>query len=864
MVVESTEPDPIAGDVATINSFDVVPTLLDTACRITGMGFAAIARVTDNRWIACSVRDEINFGLQPGGELKVESTICHEIRQHRRSVVIPDVDADPVYAAHHTPATYGLKSYISVPIILPDGRFFGTLCAIDPKPHDLARPEVLPTFELFARLIALQLDQADQTAARTRASAVTLESEVRHRQILDSATDFAIIATDRDGRVTRWNAGAENILGWREAEMLGKPVDRFFTPEDQAIGRPAREMRLTLEVGHSNDERWHLRADGARFWAQGEMTPLRRSDGETVGFVKVLRDRTAERLREQRLDLLARASAGLLSSDDPDRILQDILASGAESLGYDKSYSYLLNSDCTRMRLLQSTGVEQDIQDWLADICPVDVPLCGLVAQQRAPLILDHVQQSTDPRTEISRRNGTRAYAGFPVQSETTLYGVISFVSTSRDRFEDEAISFFEGFARFLSIGRERLDREAMLSDLAMTLERRIEDRTRELMASEEALRHSQRMDAVGQLTGGVAHDFNNLLTVIRGSVDLLRRPDLPPERRARYVEAIGDTADRAAKLTGQLLAFARRQTLNPAAFDVGERLRAVTDMLNSVTGTRVNVTLDLPDERCVVRADVSQFETALVNMAVNARDAMAGDGRLTITLACSVNKPAIRGHAAADSAFAAISLADTGTGIAAADLERVFEPFFTTKAVGKGTGLGLSQVFGFAKQSGGDVDVRSIPGEGTAFTLYLPLAEPGAEPEAAAPAQERRPGKPGLSILIVEDNEEVGRFANEALDDMGYRTLLVSSAEEALDQLETVEAGFDIVFSDVVMPGIGGLELAKRLSQTRPDLPVILASGYSHVLAEEGAHGFPLLQKPYSTEQLVRAIDTMLEKTRS
>jgi len=856
MVADPSLPEPIAADIATIGAFDVVPTLLDTVCRITGMGFAAIARVTDDHWVACSVRDEINFGLQPGDALKLETTICHEIRQHRQSVVIPDVDADPVYATHPTPALYGLKSYISVPIVLPDGRFFGTLCAIDPKPQDLNRPEILPTFEMFARLIALQLEQADQASARARANDVTRESEARHRQILDSATDFAIIAMDCEGRVTRWNAGAENILGWREADMLGATIERFFTPEDCAIGRPAHEIARALEVGHGNDERWHLRADGSRFWAQGEMTPLRDADDTVIGFVKVLRDRTEERLREQRLDLLARASAGLLSSDDPDQVLQEILSSGAESLGYDRSYSYLLNNDCSRMRLLQSTGVEEETRAWLADVCPVDVPLCGLVAEQRAPLILEHVQQSTDPRTEISRRNGTRAYAGFPVQSDTTLYGVISFVSTSRDRFESEAISFFESFARFLSIGRERLDREAALSDLAMTLEHRIEARTRELMASEEALRHSQRMDAVGQLTGGVAHDFNNLLTVIRGSVDLLRRPDLPPERRARYVEAIGDTADRAAKLTGQLLAFARRQTLNPAAFEVGERLRTVADMLNSVTGKRVAIALDLPDIPCIVRADVSQFETALVNMAVNARDAMAGDGQLTIRLACSVPKPVIRGHAASDSHFAAISLIDTGAGIEPGILERVFEPFFTTKAVGKGTGLGLSQVFGFAKQSGGDVAVESVPGQGTTFTLYLPQAEPGAEPEVAPRTKEAAVREAGLSILIVEDNEEVGSFAREALDDLGYRTLLVCSAEDALHRLGPDGAGFDVVFSDVVMPGMGGLELGKRLRETHPTLPVILASGYSHILAEEGAHGFHLLQKPYSTQQLARAID--------
>nr|WP_281393321.1 GAF domain-containing protein [Sphingomonas xinjiangensis] len=855
---ESFVSDAFSDDVDSINRIDIVPTLLDTVCQITGMRFAAIARVTEDRWIACSVRDEINFGLKPGSELKLETTICHEIRQSRKAVVISDVDVDPAYARHHTPAIYGLKSYISVPILLPDGRFFGTLCAIDPLPRDLNRPEILSSFGLFAKLVALHLNQADLLTASLAHSDALAEGETRHRQILDSATDFAIVATNLDGKVTRWNRGAENILGWSEQEMLGEPVDRFFTPEDRAIGRPQHEMQCALEVGHGNDERWHLRADGQRFWAQGEMTPLKRNDGEVIGFVKVLRDRTEERLREQRLDLLARASAGLLSSDDPDKVLQEILSAGSETLGYEKSFSYLLNNNCTRMRLLQSSGVEEDIKDWLADTCPVDVPLCGLVAQQRAPLILDHIQESTDPRTEISRRHGTRAYAGFPVMSEDKLFGVISFVSVNRDRFADEAISFFENFARFLSIGRERLDREAALSDLAMTLEHRVEARTRELMISEEALRQSQKMDAVGQLTGGVAHDFNNLLTVIRGSVDLLRRPDLPAERRNRYIQAIGDTAERATKLTGQLLAFARRQTLSPAAFDVGTRLREVADMLNSVTGARVTIALDLPVTPCVVRADLSQFETALVNMAVNARDAMNGEGQLTIKAVCAAGVPPIRGHAGVQSRFVAISLTDTGIGIQPLDLPRIFEPFFTTKDVGKGTGLGLSQVFGFAKQSGGDVDVESTPGEGTTFTLYLPEAE-GAHVDDAPQNACRSPVKRSLRILIAEDNLEVGRFSSEALQDMGYRTVLVPSAEDALEILDRDGSGFDAVFSDVVMPGIGGLELAKKLKIRMPGMPVILASGYSHVLAAEGAHGFKLLQKPYSAEQLSQALESLI-----
>ncbi|TGD94819.1 hybrid sensor histidine kinase/response regulator [Methylobacterium nonmethylotrophicum] len=388
-------------------------------------------------------------------------------------------------------------------------------------------------------------------------------------------------------------------------------------------------------------------------------------------------------------------------------------------------------------------------------------------------------------------------------------------------------------------------------------------ERAHRLVQAEEALRQSQKMEAVGQLTGGVAHDFNNLLTIIRSSVDFLRRPDLPEARKARYLDAVSDTVDRAAKLTGQLLAFARRQALAPEVFDVVARLQGVADMLDTVTGARIRVVTQAPDRPCFVRADLSQFETALINMAVNARDAMEGEGTLTLAVACGAEKPEIRGHAAAHGPFAAISLTDTGNGMIPAVMEKIFEPFFTTKEVGKGTGLGLSQVFGFAKQSGGDVDVTSRPGAGSTFVLYLPEVAAPAEPGRPLPADEgMAPARAGQRVLLVEDNVGVGRFAAQILNDLGYVTTWVTNAEAALDVLAQ-DPAYDAVFSDVVMPGMGGIELGKALRQRHPGLPVLLTSGYSHVLAQEGSHGFPLLHKPYSAEQLSRMLASAIGQRR-
>jgi CheY-like chemotaxis protein len=263
----------------------------------------------------------------------------------------------------------------------------------------------------------------------------------------------------------------------------------------------------------------------------------------------------------------------------------------------------------------------------------------------------------------------------------------------------------------------------------------------------------------------------------------------------------------------------------------------------------------------------VGQFATQILEdlgyrptWAVNARDAMDGEGTLTLRLGCGAALHAIRGHAGSRKAFAAVSLTDTGSGIPPDRIGRIFEPFFTTKEVGKGTGLGLSQVFGFAKQSGGDVDVASVVGEGTTFTLYLPEVEP-EEGQVRDRVQDGdlAPLGTGQRILVVEDNVGVGQFATQILEDLGYRPTWAANAEEALDRLGADGDGFDMVFSDVVMPGMGGVDLAKALQRRLPHLPVVLASGYSHVLAQEGTHGFDLLHKPYSAEQLGRILHRFL-----
>ena len=415
-------------------------------------------------------------------------------------------------------------------------------------------------------------------------------------------------------------------------------------------------------------------------------------------------------------------------------------------------------------------------------------------------------------------------------------------------------------FGTNTDISHQRAAEEA-LRRLADELEERVEQRTREHEQAQDALRQAQKMEAIGQLTGGVAHDFNNLLTVIRGSVDLLKREGLSEEKRRVYVDAIGSTADRATKLTGQLLAFARRQTLTPELFDAGDSLRNVADIVRTLIGSRVQLRITPPLEPAYTLADRGQFDTAIVNMAINARDAMDGEGTLIIEVKPVRGIPAIRGHHPVAGEFVAVTITDTGTGISESDVDRIFEPFFTTKGVGSGTGLGLSQVIGFAKQSGGDVHVDSRPGEGTTFTLYLPRSYPGTSRVAPLDQVDAPSNGAGTCVLVVEDNEQVGAFATQALRELGYESVLASDGACALAELEAGCDRFHIVFSDVVMPGMSGIDLAGEVRRRHPGVPVVLTSGYSHVLAQTGAHGFELLHKPYSVEQLSRVLGKALAR---
>jgi two-component system, NtrC family, sensor kinase len=378
-----------------------------------------------------------------------------------------------------------------------------------------------------------------------------------------------------------------------------------------------------------------------------------------------------------------------------------------------------------------------------------------------------------------------------------------------------------------------------------------LEEEMRRREVAEAAFLQAQKMEAVGQLTGGIAHDFNNLLTVISGNLELLQRSTLD-ERQTRMVAAAQRAARRGEGLSQHLLVFSRRQALRPVDFTIGERLLDLRELLERSLRDDIELVVDAPAETWPIHADPAQLDLAILNIAVNARDAMPNGGKLTI-VARNLVLPRDDGAPSLVGEFVALKVSDTGTGMSAEIKARVFEPFFTTKEVGKGTGLGLSQVYGFATQSSGTAAIDSAPQRGTTVTIYLPRAASSlldeAQRRAAAP-----PVDGGLRVLLVEDDDEVAELATLLLGELGHRVVRAASATAALEQLQHNTA-FDIVFSDIVMPGMSGLDLAHEIRRRWPDLPVVLTTGYSSSAEAAGRDEFPILPKPYDAATLRRVL---------
>jgi two-component system NtrC family sensor kinase len=386
---------------------------------------------------------------------------------------------------------------------------------------------------------------------------------------------------------------------------------------------------------------------------------------------------------------------------------------------------------------------------------------------------------------------------------------------------------------------------------LALKRTRRFYEEATRRQVAESALKQSQRLEALGQLTGGVAHDFNNLLMVVGGSAQRLKRRHHDPAD-LRSLDMIESAVRKGANLTRQLLSFARRQSLSPKVIDLIDCIEKFREILRQSIPGDIEIELEAPQQKVPVKIDPDEFEIALLNLTLNARDAMPDGGRITISVK-TVTLDENSGPKGLTGEFAVIAFSDTGSGIADDIRDRIFEPFFTTKKVDRGTGLGLSQVYGFVQQSQGAITVTSRPGAGTTFELLLPCCDEALHAESKA-ADDAAPPVKSATVLLVEDHPDVSAVGSDYVQQCGFKVVCAASAEVAVDILNQ-RSDIDLVFSDIVMPGMSGLELGRLIREHHPETPVVLASGYSDRAALAVEEGFILLQKPYSLEALRRSL---------
>jgi PAS domain S-box-containing protein len=713
------------------------------------------------------------------------------------------------------------------------------------------------------------------------------------RQIVQSAIDTAIVTMNPDGLVTSWNEGARRLLGWTEAEMLGHSLDRIF-PEDnkQQLAREFDDARSRGRGG--GEEGWRLRSDGTRFWAAGAITPIRSDDDELTGFVKVLRDRTEQRKAEEvaaeerrALEILNRAGSALAAETDLHQLVQIVTDAGVELTGaeFGAFFYNVLNEKGESYTLYTLSGAP--LEAFSKFPMPRNTEVFAPTFNGEGIVRSDDITK--DPRYgKNAPRQGmpeghlpVRSYLAVPVMSRTgEVLGGLFFGHATPGVFTDRSESGLQGLAAEAAVAidntslaqaaqREIADRrlaEDALREMNATLEQQIEERTAKLRENEEALRQSQKMEAVGQLTGGVAHDFNNLLQVIIGNLDTIQRhlPEDQGRLRRAATQALAG-ARRAAALTQRLLAFARRQPLDPKPVNVNGLVTGLSDMIHRTLGETVAVETVLAAGLWQIEADANELEAAILNLAVNARDAMPEGGRLTIETS----------NAHIDEAYAAtlpevtpgqyvlVCVSDTGMGMDADTVGKVFEPFFTTKPVGRGTGLGLSQVYGFVKQSGGHVKIYSEVGQGTSVKIYLPRLTAAGEPDEVPQDEPEPEGGSEETILVVEDDDDVRTYSVEILRELGYRVLEAHDGLSALRLLER-QTRVDLLFTDVVLPGgMTGAQVALRARELRPGLKVLFTTGYArNAIIHHGRldKGVQLVTKPFSSADLATKVRDVLD----
>jgi PAS domain S-box-containing protein len=623
--------------------------------------------------------------------------------------------------------------------------------------------------------------------------------EGRYRLLVEAVTDYAIYMLDPTGVVTSWNPGARRFKGYEAAEIIGEHFSRFYTPQDRARDLPQTALNIAAREGKFEGEGWRVRKDGTYFWAHVVIDPIREPGGELVGFAKITRDLTDRREVEE----------SLRRSEEQFRLLVQSVTDYA---------IYMLDANGNISSWNQGA---QRIKGYLPD---------EIIGQHFSKFYTEEDRQRGEPERALQTaiREGRFEREGHRVRKDGSVFNAHVIIDPIRDE-KGEVV----GFAKVTRDITERIKNQ------------------QDLEQAREALFQSQKMDAIGQLTGGVAHDFNNLLMAILGSLELAKKrlPDDP--QVTRLLDNAIQGAQRGSILTQRMLSFARRQTLETKPIDLPDLMGNLIELLQSSIGAGVRIETDLPRSLPPILADENQLELALLNLTVNARDASAEGAAIRIEARDqmlksdnSVGLPAGR--------YVCLSIIDRGAGMDAETLARATEPFFTTKGVGKGTGLGLSMVHGMAEQIGGRFVLKSSLGQGTTAEIWIPAAAANEEaltedavPAGGGPA-------PSLKILAVDDDGLVLFNTLAMLEDLGHVALEARSGPEALDILE--KNVVDLVITDQAMPQMSGLQLIAVIKERWPNLPVILATGYAELPA--GAiQGMPKLAKPFSETDLANTI---------
>jgi PAS domain S-box-containing protein len=630
---------------------------------------------------------------------------------------------------------------------------------------------------------------------RVAAQHALRDSERRFRLLVEGVIDYAIYILDPNGIIYNWNSGAERLKGYRGDEVIGQHFSRFYTKEDRAAGLPARMLERAARDGYYEAEGWRVRKDGGRFWASVTVRAIRNEAGRLEGFAKVTRDITERQAAQEALR-------------QSERQFRLMVGNVTDYAVYMLDPNGIVTSWNAGAQRIKGYRADEVVGQHFSRFYPEGERLAG--TPQRAL------------RTAIEE--GRFEAEGWRVRKDGSLF----WANVVIDPIIDEDGSLV-GFAKITRDITERRDAQLALQE------------------AQAQRAHAQKMDALGQLTGGVAHDFNNLLMVVSGHVQTLKSRVTGDPRSTRALQAIELAAQRGASLTRQLLSFSRRQSCNPVVVSLVERIETSRTMVATSIGPNVTLNTVIGPDAWPVKVDESELELALVNLTLNARDAMPKGGTVAIT---SRNVRLARGDTPAgiEGDFVALRISDTGEGIPPDVIPRVFDPFFTTKEVGKGSGLGLSQVYGFVHQSGGTVTIDSELGKGTSIVLYLPRADREATPAAPRVAMKQAGG----SVLLVEDNPEVAEVTRGMLEELGYEVHATSNAASALRLVSAKE--FALMVSDINMAGdMNGIGLARAIRASKPDLPVLLVTGYSNLASQVGSE-FMLLRKPYGLADLGRA----------